>query len=549
MLRRTNYVHQLYVEKMPLVKHESTDFQYLLVIEDVLSSWTVLKPLAAPRDEEGDSLLQCIADTLTEVYSEPFSGGPPDILSKRQDKSGAEYLSNMLSTRLECRMDFTGIFLDNPNSKSDKRVTWSNEVKEVVLGVSEKKWFYNNVLGCVETTLNSSTFYKDLGGHTPYKMYFGVRSARETRDPFEPDGVCDNSKEDVIARAKRYYEEAEAVQTGNADYFDGRQLVPPTVHPDHDYTLGASGQQPTNRERRRQGPGIVAIENQGNHCYVISLLQALAALRADVMYGEDPAHRNTSWATMLTVIRSLGTVVETPAILHIKRKIESIKHPFPAFANNRQQDVFDFFVAVMNFQHCPSCERQSCVLLNRLFSVLLATHFKCVCQAAWEGGVVRQHYIDLYLPSDRNGPTTLQDLVNEHFRDYKCQVACAECGANNQDSTGRNVLSEASPMLAVRVRRWDTTEHGASGLKDTRVINFNMGGRITLTKHNGENLTYKVKAAVIHHGPTTSNGHYTAVVEVDNRTYEADDDYTNTITTLTEAHFTQCYMFFLSEDN
>ncbi|XP_078681214.1 uncharacterized protein LOC144916094 [Branchiostoma floridae x Branchiostoma belcheri] len=200
----------------------------------------------------------------------------------------------------------------------------------------------------------------------------------------------------------------------------------------------------------------------------------------------------------------------------------------------------------MDFQDCPPCQGQSCIFLNRLFSVTLATQFSCVCSSTWRGGVVGQHYLDLYMPAERSESTTLQELLRKHFMPSLTQVTCTACGANSADSTSCSILLDASSLLALRVRRWDPSQHGTAGLKDSRIVRFTIGETVTVEKQPGEQLKYKVKAAVIHHGASALSGHYTAVVGVNNRTYLADDDYTNTIT-LSDEEYSQCYMFFLSK--
>ncbi|KAI8487033.1 Ubiquitin carboxyl-terminal hydrolase 24 [Branchiostoma belcheri] len=110
----------------------------------------------------------------------------------------------------------------------------------------------------------------------------------------------------------------------------------------------------------------------------------------------------------------------------------------------------------------------------------------------------------------------------DQFREY--------VGVNSADSTSCSILLDASSLLALRVRRWDPSQHGTTGLKYSRIVRFTIGETVTVEKQPGEQLKYKVKAAVIHHGASALSGHYTAVVGVNNRTYLADDDYTNTIT-------------------
>ncbi|XP_078587635.1 ubiquitin carboxyl-terminal hydrolase 36-like [Branchiostoma floridae x Branchiostoma japonicum] len=336
-------------------------------------------------------------------------------------------------------------------------------------------------------------------------------------------GVVEESrKEDVITRTT-YCQENTAAEDSES--------CPVTRHP----PSGAEGKQRAYVKRE-----ILGIRNARNLCYMISLLQGLAAVRAH--YTRDVTHKNYLWMRMVWVMSRLCTVVPTTGALEMTDSLETIKNHFPVFDNDKQQDSFEFFTAVMHYGGCQSCVG-NCVLLDRLFGVELANYFQCVCQKTWMAGHVKQHFLDLDLP-ECDEPTTVQALVDNVFSTGHCERECSGCGEQKNDIKNRQTLISSSSVMVMRVKRWASN---GTGLKNTRSIKFHLGDMLTVTPNEGAPLTYKLMAAVIHHGDTIASGHYTATVLVDGETYTANDDRTQPVTTLEESHYKQCYMFFLNQ--
>ncbi|XP_078693319.1 ubiquitin carboxyl-terminal hydrolase 17-like protein 6 [Branchiostoma floridae x Branchiostoma belcheri] len=541
-ISRPGMVVQVDVRQMPEVLQLEKRYNHLLVTEDLFSSWTNLMPMATAAYQE-------IGDTLAMIYNDPCSGGPPATIAKRKDKTGAEIIANMLSNKLHCRVDYTGDFVDNANSKRNKKFVWSRVVRKVVKSVmvkvtgSRNNWI--NVLACVESALNTSTYFKDVDGKSPFEIQFGVPSCRQTRDPYQADGICDKVRENVITRAIQYCQEARAVEVCKAVSLP----VTETEHlPEHDYSISTRSEQHAPRGRDKQGTGILGLRNHGNACYINSLLQALASARADEKYdilaGEETSttntlHNNHPWQKMMSLMRQLCTLVQMRKVLKPRNQIESIKCHFTAFTNSRQQDTWEFFSAVMQYERCPSCDGNSCRLLNRLFGVSLANKSECPCEHTHVGGFVEQHYLEVDLP-DAMEPTTLQDAVDSTFSPIPCELVCSECG--NQSQRMQQILITASSVLVLRVKRWSAP----SGLKTYRHIEFNIGQTLQVTATE-ELIEYELKAAVIHRGTTCTNGHYTAVLNVDGLMYLADDQHTQPISTLNRDDYQQCYMFVLEK--
>ncbi|XP_078620700.1 uncharacterized protein LOC144887375 [Branchiostoma floridae x Branchiostoma japonicum] len=267
-----------------------------------------------------------------------------------------------------------------------QRKVWSKKMKKLVLDVSHD---WTNALAGVESALNTSTFFKDLDGHTPYKLKFGVPSSRETRDPLQPDGIRDNSREDVIQRARCYWHEARARNIDKTVSETTNELPP---------TRESQPREHVQQERRRQGRGILGIKRYGNTCYVLSLLQALAAVRANNKFANIAAgnhsHQNHPWNHMMPVMEMLCTVVPGNQPIKNQLAIERIKNHFLHFSNDRQQDTWEFFSAVVQYPQCPVCQGHSCLLVDRLFRVAMANFSQCVCENTSLAGHVEQHHID-----------------------------------------------------------------------------------------------------------------------------------------------------------
>ncbi|CAH1248794.1 Hypp8414 [Branchiostoma lanceolatum] len=108
-----------------------------------------------------------------------------------------------MTSKLNCRTNFSGDFFINGNVKRRKRKrqrrAWSEEVKAFVEDVTRScdcDWV--SALPAIETALNSTAVFKDIDGKSPVHIDGGEMSCWQTRDPEHPDGLNEKGREDCF---------------------------------------------------------------------------------------------------------------------------------------------------------------------------------------------------------------------------------------------------------------------------------------------------------------------------------------------------------------
>ena len=139
--------------------------------------------------------------------------------------------------------------------------------------------------------------------------------------------------------------------------------------------------------------------------------------------------------------------------------------------------------------------------LGYLMQKALAEGFQCTNMSIFEHDIQRRTPVFLPFPTVQR-PTNLQELIDKW-------------------SNHRAVIMQAEEVIVLRLGRYFQTVEG--WLKHHGSIHWETPIRIPTGWSVGEDTTYEVMAAVVHHGEEHEAGHYTAYLFHEGQAWHVDD--------------------------
>ena len=337
--------------------------------------------------------------------------------------------------------------------------------------------------------------------------------------------------------------------------------------------LGGSSKRMAPEQHEMQPGGkhskYVGIENQGNTCYISSVMQMIAHT-VDVKRLETHFRRCAAMpleCILCQTVRVL-TSIKSGTFVPIVDFIELIFESFPVFKKNAQQDASEFFIYLIN--QIKTAESEGCMRkITGIMDYELNNIIECSC------GLLKRRKEDsffLNIPFEQKVSRGLKSYLEpvsyscecggigkniSYFRilpEYLFVIVnrCGDDGMKIKDSLLSDELAIQNFLETVPDQKHAESlamlGFGRKKVADALVLNDNDADAAcnTLLSRDTFNLrtkkTYKMHSAVCHRGDNVTSGHYTWIKKEGSGLVHVDDESVRTGTedTLCKAYII-CY--------
>ena len=259
-----------------------------------------------------------------------------------------------------------------------------------------------------------------------------------------------------------------------------------------------------NNEKSRQETQFVGIRNEGNTCYINSLLQMLYHL---------PSFRNAVFQTPSKPYRDDLVFCLQKVLYNLQESAESVSAKYlmeclEVDQDEGQQDVHEFSYMFMSKIESAFSASPSQSFLSSLFTGKTETSIECI-HVAYTSHTVTEEFTDLQLSvSDATNITdSLQKLVHEQLMGEN-QFDAGEYG--KQDANRMVKFQVLPPVLQIYLKRFQYL-HGNTKKLNTK---FEFPDDLDLSKYliTPGNAKYRLFAILVHRG-VSQQGHYFSFIK------------------------------------
>ena len=297
--------------------------------------------------------------------------------------------------------------------------------------------------------------------------------------------------------------------------------------------------------------GRNGLRNLGRTCYMNGILQllfaaALAAGGLEALVGalravRSPLHDVELAEALAVVLAQMASPTHPGGVVDPRAFFARFGASTPAFRGRRwDQDATEFLLRLLELTTLGAVGRED--------SVVTSTTTTC---GRCDGRSRRDETsFTLHVEFDETRPPgetpSLQALIDRTRRtetlDAENMYACSNC-ATLQPATRRVEYERLpAPVLFIHVKRFvHDTHSGVTRKIRTRVT---YGDDLRIVLRNGEIVTYRPLAVLMHDGKSPSTGHYYTYVRLDDGSMlEMNDGAVRPAGRVADTHASQAYMF------
>lgn len=276
----------------------------------------------------------------------------------------------------------------------------------------------------------------------------------------------------------------------------------------------------TRAEQMRSGH--IGLSNDGNMCYMNSVLQALfhTTFATDLMaakFGERERGKR-----LLVCLRTLFTAINSRREPSVRTSV--LKGPIgyynSDFNSSRQQDAHEFLMCLLSnlYDEIAAClpggsgPEENFVGTN--FSTVLKHEIKC--KKCGFSVSPNDSFLSLSLdfqPHTGSGQglrTSIKDLLRFFFRTSELEHKCEKCGEDSADH--RYTIKSAPRYLILHLKRWAYSGTGEFKKDKLAVVPDPRLDLKTFTEGGSMDVSYALCSVVSHKGEVAESGHYVTFV-------------------------------------
>lgn len=283
------------------------------------------------------------------------------------------------------------------------------------------------------------------------------------------------------------------------------------------------------------------MQNLNNTCFLNATLQALFHLPSYAKWLETKIVSCSTPDCILCAMKAtlrLSRQSKKPFVpSKISNKLLSINKNFKP---NQQEDAHEFMTYLLNAMANSHSQYHATSEYDGMFGGELQS--TVTCAKCGNKSTTFQRFQDLYI--DVHNSKTVRDSVKSYFSEESVtDYNCIQCNSN-VDAAKQFKIVEGPPVLCVSLKKYSS-----AGKKFVRRLYFSK--KLVLDKYSANErslpLTYRLIAAVSHHGESSAAGHYTTIANTILGYYKFDDHKVTNIT-FAEAFESDPYLLLYERD-